>query len=178
MPILPGMAARKKPPPKPRPAHPGNGNPVYDPARHPQIAAALAATGKIDKEIAALLGVNPRTIYNWRDKHAEFDAALAEGKEPANLAVEAALFKRACGYEYEDTEAVGIPGGEGKTIIKTVKKVKKHLPPDTTACIFWLKNRCPDRWRDVQQQEHSGDVFLSIVPPPKATDAPETPIAD
>ena len=24
----------------------------------------------------------------------------------------------------------------------------KHIPPDTTAQIFWLKNRRPDRWRD------------------------------
>jgi hypothetical protein len=23
-------------------------------------------------------------------------------------------------------------------------------PPNVTACIFWLKNRRPDRWRDVQ----------------------------
>jgi hypothetical protein len=23
-----------------------------------------------------------------------------------------------------------------------------HVPPDTTACIVWLKNRQPDRWRD------------------------------
>ena len=24
----------------------------------------------------------------------------------------------------------------------------EHLPPDTTACIFWLKNRRRDEWRD------------------------------
>jgi hypothetical protein len=28
-----------------------------------------------------------------------------------------------------------------------------HVPPDTTACIFWLKNRDPQHWRDVQQME-------------------------
>jgi hypothetical protein len=28
--------------------------------------------------------------------------------------------------------------------------------PDTTACIFWLKNRRPDRWRDVHKHEHGG----------------------
>ena len=32
----------------------------------------------------------------------------------------------------------------------------EHYPPDTTACIFWLKNRQPALWRDKVQQELSG----------------------
>jgi hypothetical protein len=27
----------------------------------------------------------------------------------------------------------------------------EHVPPDVTACIFWLKNRDPAHWRDVWQ---------------------------
>jgi hypothetical protein len=27
-------------------------------------------------------------------------------------------------------------------------KLTKHYPPDTTAAIFWLKNRQPGKWRD------------------------------
>jgi hypothetical protein len=27
----------------------------------------------------------------------------------------------------------------------------EHVPPDTTAAIFWLKNRDPARWRDAWQ---------------------------
>ena len=30
----------------------------------------------------------------------------------------------------------------------------EHVPPDVTACIFWLKNRDPEHWRDSQQMEH------------------------
>jgi hypothetical protein len=30
----------------------------------------------------------------------------------------------------------------------------EHCPPDPTSCIFWLKNRDPDRWRDVQNVDH------------------------
>jgi len=29
----------------------------------------------------------------------------------------------------------------------TITPLKKHYPPDTTACIFWLKNRRPQEWR-------------------------------
>ena len=30
----------------------------------------------------------------------------------------------------------------------------EHVPPDVTACIFWLKNRDPEHWRDVQNVDH------------------------
>jgi len=30
--------------------------------------------------------------------------------------------------------------------------IRKLMPPDVTACIFWLKNRNPKRWRDAQHQ--------------------------
>jgi hypothetical protein len=33
---------------------------------------------------------------------------------------------------------------------------------DTTAIIFWLKNRRPDLWRDRQNVEHSGSVDIGI----------------
>ena len=36
----------------------------------------------------------------------------------------------------------------------------EHYPPDTTACIFWLKNRQKAAWRDRQEVEHSGKVSL------------------
>jgi hypothetical protein len=29
----------------------------------------------------------------------------------------------------------------------------ERMPPDTTACIFWLKNRNPEEWRDKVVQE-------------------------
>jgi hypothetical protein len=30
----------------------------------------------------------------------------------------------------------------------------EHVAPDTTAAIFWLKNRRPDLWRDKQDHQH------------------------
>jgi hypothetical protein len=39
------------------------------------------------------------------------------------------------------------------------------LPPDVTACIFWLKNRDPQHWRDSQQMEHVlGKYIISDKP--------------
>jgi hypothetical protein len=41
----------------------------------------------------------------------------------------------------------------------------EHVPPDVTACIFWLKNRDPQHWRDSQQLEHVlGKYIISDQP--------------
>ena len=38
-------------------------------------------------------------------------------------------------------------------------KYIEHYPPDPTSMCFWLKNRRPDRWRDVQNIDHAVGVY-------------------
>lgn len=45
-----------------------------------------------------------------------------------------------------------------KTKDVIVKQVEKDVPPDTTAIIFWLKNRKPEAWRDKQDVNLGGDI--------------------
>ena len=41
----------------------------------------------------------------------------------------------------------------------------EHVPPSDVACIFWLKNRRPDLWRDTHQLEHTlGKYHISDKP--------------
>lgn len=47
---------------------------------------------------------------------------------------------------------------DGKLIV--TKEVTKFIKPDTTAGIFWLKNRKPDVWRDKKETELSGGVKI------------------
>jgi hypothetical protein len=76
------------------------------------------------------------------------------GKEAADDRVERSLYQRAIGYEYD---AVKIFNANGTPMIVPYRAV---MPPDTTAMIFWLKNRRPVRWRDVHNHEHRGvDAF-------------------
>ena len=37
---------------------------------------------------------------------------------------------------------------------RCTRPMSSHMPPDVTACIFWMKNRMPERWRDVQNVDH------------------------
>ena len=41
-------------------------------------------------------------------------------------------------------------------------EIVEHYPPDTTACIFWLKNRQPGRWRDRVDVQHEDGRIASL----------------
>lgn len=98
-----------------------------------------ARDGLTQQQIANNMGIGLTTLKEWRKKEPTIEATLKKGKEVIDFEVENALLKRALGYEYEEeTYENGI----------LTKKVKKQVPPDTTAQIFWLKNRQVKKWRD------------------------------
>lgn len=102
-----------------------------------------ARDGLTDEQLAEKMEISPSTLYEWKVKYPEISEALKKGKEIVDIQVENALLKRALGYEYME-ERVEISDKDGRKVIQTTKTV----PPDTTAQIFWLKNRRPDKWRD------------------------------
>lgn len=110
-------------------------------------AQRACEAGFTDQELADLLGVSVQTINRWKHEHKEFALALKVGKEPANERVARSLFARATGYEHDEVD-IKVVAGE---IVQT--PIRKYYPPDTTAAIFWLKNRRPDEWRDKTVQE-------------------------
>lgn len=112
-----------------------------------------ARDGLTDEQIAGNIGINTSTLYDWKNKFSEISEALKKGKEVVDIQVENALLKRALGYDFQETR-VEKSDKDGTKIIQTLK----HIPADTTAQIFWLKNRRPDLWRDKQNIEHSGQI--------------------
>lgn len=103
------------------------------------LIQGMARDGLTQQQIANNLGISIDTLIENKKKYTEFNNALKKGKEVIDFEVENALLKRALGYEYEEeTYENGI----------LTKKVKKQVPPDTTAQIFWLKNRKPNTWKD------------------------------
>jgi hypothetical protein len=109
--------------------------------------------GATDDDLAFWFGVSDFAIKTWRGKYPEFAAACETGKAEANAKVKRALFQRACGYSH-DAEQILAPSGVGRKPI--VVPYRKHYPPETVACIFWLKNRDGAEWRDVQDHKHGG----------------------
>lgn len=117
---------------------------------------AWARDGLTDEQIAKNMSITPSTLYEWKKRYSDISESLKKGKEVVDIQVENALLKRALGYEYEEVRVEEEYG----TITKRVT-TKKVVLPDTTAQIFWLKNRRPDRWRDKHDMDLSGEVKTS-----------------
>lgn len=132
---------------------------LYDERHHPTTAMMLKATGYTEEEIADILGINPDTLYTWKKKYPAFAEALKMTAAQANSQVKASLFKRAIGYEYEETKTSVVKKGDGTQETK-VEKIHKTVIPDTTAQIFWLKNKCPEEFKDVIDNRLSGGVGI------------------
>lgn len=123
------------------------------------LLEAWARDGLTDEQIAHNMGVAYSTLRVWRDKLSALSAALKKGKDVVDIEVENSLLKRAKGCTVvEETQKLMLNPDTGKRELITTKKVIKEILPDTTAQIFWLKNRRPDLWRDKQNMELSGEV--------------------
>lgn len=120
-------------------------------------ARKLCELGATDREIAEFFEVNEATLYRWKLKHQDFCEALKTGKEVSDERVERSLYRRAVGYSYEAVKIMQFRGEE-----VTVPYVE-HVPPDVVACIFWLKNRRRDLWRDKVDHEHAGEVRHTFI---------------
>lgn len=103
------------------------------------------------------MGISTTSLYDYQLKFPEITDALKRGKAPVDNEVESALLKRARGgFEVKEKRVEQWKDADGVTREHTVI-ITREVPPDTTAQIFWLKNRRPDMWRD----RHENDVNIS-----------------
>ena len=115
-------------------------------------AAKLCALGATDDQIADFFEVDVRTIYRWKHDHEEFCQALKAGKAEADERVERSLYQRAVGYEQDEVK-IFMPASAEAPVYAPYRA---KIAPDTTAAIFWLKNRKPEEWKDKREHEVSG----------------------
>ena len=126
------------------------------------VIEGWARDGCTDAEIAEKMGIHRATLYKWRNRYPELDEALKRGKEVVDREVENALLRNALGYDYVEQQAVKVKtvyyldGKRHEEEHVEVVEVRKRRPADTTAQIFWLKNRKPVDWRDRRETEITG----------------------
>ena len=114
-----------------------------------------ARDGLTDEQIAHNMGIRRETLYDYKNKYPNISNALKKGKEVVDIEVENALLKKALGYNVPVQKAFKVKEviyQDGKRLKETERieyaEEEIHIPADTTAQIFWLKNRKPDKWRD------------------------------
>lgn len=156
----------------------GGGQPTKYRPGHIKAARALAKLGATEWEIAQYFEVSVVTLRQWCHTHPTFLAAIKPGRRAGDDRIELSLYRRGTGYSYDSEEIVPYdhieeteetipppperPDEKPRVIKKTVKTKKvmrvpivRHVPPDPTSMIFWLKNRRKDKWRNYKQVELS-----------------------
>lgn len=144
-----------------------------------EIIAGWARRGLTDADISHNIGITERTLRDWKRRYPTINACLKNSKDLADTIVENALFRKATGYKTKEVSYKADSDGN----LVPVSAVEKEVPPDTTAQIFWLKNRRPDLWRDRRKEVDSdgqsggvvvlpevvADAIKTIAPPPEHT---------
>lgn len=133
------------------------------------LLTAWARDGLIDEQIAKNMGISKATLYNYKNNYPEIRKALQKGKEVVDIEVENALFKKAIGYNVKVQKAFKLKDivfEDGKKISETERieyaEEEIHIPADTTAQIFWLKNRKKSQWRDKVEYETNNDELNKV----------------
>ena len=128
----------------------GQGQPTKYKPEYNELACNYCLLGATDKDLANYLDVDESTINNWKIQHPAFFESIKDGRERADMNVTKSLYKKAMGYKQKVTKVMQYQG------VPVIVEVEEEVPPDTTAQIFWQKNRQPKYWRDKQ------DVAVTI----------------
>jgi hypothetical protein len=123
-----------------------------------------ARDGLTDEQIASNMGITRKTLAEWKTKYSDICDTLKRGKAVVDIQVENALLKRALGYSYDEVtrkRVLDYDPSTGQVVgshMEITKTVKKEVQGDTTAQIFWLKNRRPEQWRDKRDVSVEGEI--------------------
>ena len=118
------------------PGQPTSYKPEYD-----ELAHNYCLLGATNEVLGDFFGVTSRTIDNWIATHPDFADAVYRGRAVADAVVVRALFERAKGFSHQVSRTTLYRGKE-QTVTNTVS-----YPPDTQACMFWLRNRQRQYWQ-------------------------------
>lgn len=125
--------------------------PDYD-----EQAQKLCKLGATDSDLADFFEVTEQTINNWKTAFPQFFESIKKGKLTADMEVADRLYQRALGFEH-DSEEIKVADGE---IIRV--PIRKIYPPDSTAAIFWLKNRRSKEWREKQEIDQKTEISGNV----------------
>ncbi|HAL08925.1 MAG TPA: transposase [Staphylococcus sp.] len=129
---------------------------------------AWCRDGYTDEQISKLLGVAYSTFKEYKKNKSALLDALKRNKSIADIRVEESLYDKATSKTIKKMVPIKLKRTyvEGGFVLAEeyieMVEVEEEIPPDTTAMIFWLKNRKPAEWRDKRDVEHSGEMTTNV----------------
>ena len=124
----------------------GPGRPTLYNPEYAGRARDLCSRGATNQDLAGRFSVARSTIDLWIASYPEFAEAVQQGRDVADATAVESLFTRVTGYNHP-AEKVFLYRGEAKTATYTA-----HVPPETRACMYWLRNRRPEDWREISER--------------------------
>ena len=150
------------------------GRPTKYKEEYVEQAYKLCLLGHTDEELAQFFEIAKSTLYEWKHEYPDFSDSIKKGKEIADMDVAVKLLERAQGAVVVRQQAIKMKDTQydnnGKKIseeerIEVVDLVHQEAP-DTTALIFWLKNRKPSQWKDKREAVEVNDdneITINVV---------------
>lgn len=105
------------------------------------------------EDIANKIGVNKKTIYDWRSQYPEIEEALRNGREIVDYKVENALLKSALGYQKKEVKITTIMR-YGKVVETTKEITTSEQSPNVNAIQTWLYNRQREKWKNMNAKQN------------------------
>lgn len=137
------------------------------------LLEAWSRDGYTRVQMAEMIGVRPATLSEWASKYEEIAKALKAGREVVDYKVENALLKSALGFTTKEIKVtIGKQIKNGQVIDIMKETTTKEIAPNVTACMAWLNNRRPDKWkrnrdRVIELEEEDNDLQITVVRGPK-----------
>ncbi len=156
------------------------GRPTLYQSSYNRQAFKLCLLGATDSDLASFFDVSDATIDNWKATYPRFLGSIKRGKQQADAQVAKSLYHRALGYSHDAVKIITVANGNNQgSSVESVPYIE-HYPPDTTAAIFWLKNRRPEQWRERSQIDvkHGLDDSLTALLAASFTGQPALPIVE
>ena len=143
---------------------------LYRPELAEMARKLVLLLGNHDYEIAQALGIDERTMAEWKVRYREFNQALTRGGAQADANMAESLYRRGMGYEHLATKIFMPAGAEEPVYAPYVE----HYPPDTNAALGWLSRRQPALWKERQAVDVTASVahrIAQMTPDERARDA-------
>lgn len=115
---------------------PAKHNAKYDSHVKPylQEITEWKAQGQTEKQICKRLDIDNKTFVNYKSKYTELAEAVEKGKKELTAGIEKSLYKRALGYDYEESRTTTDKDGN-----VTKREIhKRHMPADSKALAMAL----------------------------------------
>lgn len=133
----------------------------------PKLENAIVASvenGCSFKEAYEAAGISKDTFFKRLKANSDFSDRIKKAREAQIRIVEDALFKTAAGLidRIEEVHENIKIGKNKKTPAVLVRTTTRKLAPNVAAQVFYLGNRDPKNWKNIQHSKLSGSLGLEV----------------